>query len=168
MSDDNALHREMEAAKLLREQLAALGHEDEDLAADAIEGETNLHEAICALSARIGEDEAQVKGIKAYAEDILTRRQRIEKRIEARRGLIALAMEVAGKKKIETPSGTISLKPVPPKVIVFDEVQIPTRFWKPADPTLDRKALKEALDAGEPIAGAELSNGSITISIRRS
>lgn len=189
-----ALSREMEAAKVLREQLADLVAGDPEFIRDTIEGETNLREQIAAMVASIAEDEALAEGVKRLQDTLTTRRERYEARAETKRTLVANAMAIGEIKKQETPAGTVSLKALPPKLHVTEEADIPTRFWKPADPKLDRKALTDALkdrdaaigaaeaveDADEraraiakanedfpPITGAVLTNGSSTIAIRK-
>lgn len=168
MTDDHVLHREIEAAKLLRDQLAALGQEDPDLLADMIEGETNLHEALAYLTAKINEDRAQVAGIEMYEGKIASRKKRLKTRIENCRALLALGMEVAGLKRIDTPAASVSLTAAQPKLIVTDESAIPARFWKAADPKLDMNAVKGEIKAGAVVPGCELSNGAPTVTIRRS
>src|SRR5262249_52272710 len=69
------------------------------------------------------------------------RRKRIEKRKEARRGLIEQAMTVAGWQKKETALGTISMGKGSHAVVIDAEAVIPTRFWKRADPTLKKADL---------------------------
>lgn len=188
-----ALARQMDAARVLREQLADLSAGDPDFIRDVIEGETDLHEQIGALVASITEDEALADGIKRLMDDHAARKKRIEGRAEIKRALVASAMEIGELRKIETPAGTVSLKSVAPKLVPTSEAEIPSRFWKSADPTLDRKSLGDALKARaaaidaagkieDPderaialaraavehpeIPGAEMSNGSVTIAIR--
>lgn len=188
-----ALSKQIEAAKILRDQIADIAAGDPEFVRDVIEGETDLHECIAALIASIVEDERLAQSIKSYQEDLQARRKRIEDRADLKRALVTTAMEAGELRKLEAPAGTVSLKPVPPKVIVSEEADIPSRFWKPAAPTLDRKTLGEELKAREmalrelesiedpeemeaarakvgaehpPIPGATLSNGSMTISIR--
>jgi hypothetical protein len=183
----------MEAARLLREQIADIAAGDADFIRDTIEGETSLHEQIGALAASIAEDEAVADGIKALLDNLGARKKRLEARADVKRALVACAMEIGELRKIDTPAGTVSLKPVPPKLIPTEESDIPARFWKVGDPILDRKALGDALKARDaalkeaqavedqevralaiaaveaahpPIPGATLSNGSLTISIR--
>lgn len=167
MSTMRNLQREMEAAKIVKEQIAVLAGDDEDFIRDSIEGETNLFEIISALVAADGEDKALVEGLDHFADALDARKQRIKQRIETRRALLASAMEIAELKKLETPAGTISQTKVAPKPIVQDEADIPAEFWKPSDPKLDRKALGDALKEGRVIPGATMSNGGFTVTIRR-
>jgi hypothetical protein len=64
------------------------------------------------------------------------------------------------------PLCTITRKAVPPKAQITDEAQIPSRFWKRADPTLDKKAILDALKDKEIIPGAVLSNGTETVQVK--
>ncbi len=161
------LQREMEAAKIIRAQLEQLGADDEDLARDMIEGETDLVEIVGAIAAHEGEDKSLLEGIKHFKDELDARAKRIGARIESRRALLGSALEIAGRQSIETPTGTVSLIKVAPKAIVTDESEIPTRFWKAAAPSLDKKALNDALKSGEEIPGATLSNGGISVAIKR-
>lgn len=188
------LHREIEAAKTLRDQLADLMAGDPEFIRDTIEGETNLREQIAVLVASIGEDEALANGVKQLIDDLKTREKRLKDRAEMKRALVATAMEIGEIPKLETPGGTVTAKAVPPKAIVTEEADIPARFWKPQPPKLDLSLLTDALKQREawraeamkledqeervaaltaadrehpPIPGATLSNGSKTIQIRR-
>lgn len=161
------LKREMEAAEIVKAQVAALAGDDPEFMRDAIEGETDLLETIEAVCATLLEDQAMCEAIDAQVRRLQDRKDRIGNRIELKRSLIASAMDVAERSKIETAVATLSLKPVPPKVEVVQEADIPAEFWKAQPPKLDRKALLEALKGSKPIPGARLSNGSTTVSIRQ-
>lgn len=155
---------ELNDAMKLRQML---GEEaDPKLILDTIEGETNLAEACVIVLEETHEDEALLEGLKAKIDELKVRQGRIEKSIETRRNIIAMAMDKAGLQTIKSPLGTMTLRPTPPKVQVIDEAEIPARFWKPSDPKLDRAALAEALKARETVPGAALSNAGIALSIR--
>lgn len=162
-----ALSREIENARILREQIIAAAGDDPDFIRDGIEGETGLLEMIDRMVADDGEDEALIDAMKEYESKIKARRERVANRKAMRRSLLGTALELAELKKRETPSGTISVRPVPPSVIVTEEGDIPAQFWKPAAPTLDKKSLLEFLKNGNSVTGATLSNGSLTTSIKR-
>jgi hypothetical protein len=144
-----------------------LAQGDEDFIADTIEGETNLFEIIGRMVEAEGEDKAVLEGLGTYIESLKCRADRIKKRIETRRILLASVIDRVGVKSIPTRTGKISLSPVAPTVIVQDESVIPTRFWKAGEPKLDRRALAEAIKAKEEVPGATMSNGGFTIRITR-
>jgi hypothetical protein len=177
----------------LREQVATMTEGDPEFLTDAVEGETNLFEVVDKVVLSIKEDEALAKGIAALIDDLKSRKKRIEDRADFKRAMVGSALEISGIQKREGPAGTVSLKSVPPKVVVTDESLIPSRFWKPQAPTLDKSELGKCLKAraealrtaaeiqNEPsrrlalqaaenlfpeIPGATLGNGSLTVAIR--
>lgn len=166
-SDIAKVSRDLEAAKLLREQIAALAEGDEDFIRDTLEGETDLDGIVRSLLAGIGEDEAMAAGIDAYAAELGTRKDRLAKRAKLRRILICSALEIAGRKSMETDVGTVTLSAVKAKAIVTEEADIPAEFFKPQPPKLDQSALSAALREGREVPGATLSNGGFTIRILR-
>jgi hypothetical protein len=165
---DNAskLQRETEAARILRAQLSDLADGDEDAIRDTIEGETSLHELIAKVIEDLAADEANVAGIKAHIETMKVRKERLEKRIEFRRAAILNAMSIGEIKTLPLAIATLTRKPVPPKLLITNETEIPSQFWKRADPTLDKKAIADALKNEQQVPGATLSNGSETLAIR--
>ena len=160
------LQRETEAARVLREQLADLAGGEEDAVRDTIEGATNLHELIGAVVEDIASDCASIEGIDAHLKTMRGRKERLEARVESRRAVILNAMAIGEIKKLELAIATLSRKPTPPKVQVIDEALVPSNFWKRADPSLDKRALLEALKGEQVIPGATLSNGGESLSLR--
>lgn len=159
-----AIGAELNDAVKLR---AMLGEDaDPKLILDTIEGETNLAEACAVVLEQTLEDEILLEGLGVKIAELQTRKGRMERSIESRRGIILMAMDKAGLHTIKSPLGTMSVRPTQPKLVVKDEAVIPARFFKPQDPKLDRAALAEALKAKEVIPGAELSNGGVSLSIR--
>lgn len=202
-SHPDSLHRSIEAAKSLRLELAKMlapnGEEmtADDLQAlqDSFDGETTLDVEIRNAVLAIEEDEIFIRGIKAREAELKERRGRLEKRIEATRGLIEQAMTIAQWPKHEMDIGTVSLGKAAPRIEIDEESEIPSQFWKRQEPVLDRaglgKVLKErqkAMDAASavkgdderaaallrvnleypPIPGCHLETGSHTLQIRRS
>lgn len=153
------------ARDLLADMRDLLG-DDADAIGMTVESETNLQEAMHAALKRLAELNGLMNGIVGMIANLKDRGERLEKQRDTIRELLCVAMETAGQKKLETPLGTVSLRAVPPKAEIIDEALIPSRFWKPQDPKLDRKAVLDALKAKEAIPGATLSNGGMTISVK--
>lgn len=165
------LRRQTEAAKSLLSSIRAdVADDDADLVADAIEGETNLLEAIAEALSANDADEVLVIGLKAKVEQFETRRYAIEKRIERRTALIEQAMVATDQTTFRLPTATLTLAKRQPSLIVTNEADIPARFWveqeRPA-PKLDKRAVAAALKAKETVPGASLDNGSVSLSVRR-
>ena len=198
MSDEKInLHRAIEAAKSLRLELSRLlagGDDDAQALADTFDGETTLDTELRNAVLAIEEDELFIVGCKAREADLKARRLRLEKRVEATRGLIEQAMTIAEWPKLEMDIGTVTLGKAAPRIEIDQESEIPSQFWKRADPSLDRagvlgvlKERQKALDAiakldaekreaalreleteMPPIPGCHLETGGVTLTIRRS
>lgn len=152
------------AAELVR----ALGEDSDDavLVHDVIEGETDFFEAVERALDEIGECEIVAAGVKDMQDKLSKRLSRTNLRAEKLRGLIDQAFQMADIKSHKFPGATISTKAIPRKLIITDESAIPSKFFVPQPPKLDRKALTQAASVG-PVDGAEMSNGGTTIQIRR-
>lgn len=167
MSDaGHELHKETKAARLLRERLKAEFEGDPELAASTIEGETGIHEAIEEAAKAVFEDTGRLAGLKTMIDGLTTRRDRIADRIEVMREAICVAMQEAEIAKKDLGFCTVTRKPVPQSARITDEALVPSIYWKPQDPRLDKRELLTALKAGTAIPGAELSNGGETIQIK--
>ncbi|WP_441235628.1 siphovirus Gp157 family protein [Bradyrhizobium sp. 930_D9_N1_4] len=136
--------------------------EDEQALADTFAGETTLDAEIRAAVLTIEEDEIFINGIKARETELKARRSRLEKRVEATRGLIEQAMTVANWPRLEMDIGTVSVGKAAPRIEIDNESEVPTQFWKRQDPVLDKaglgKTLRErqkALDAIAKLKTAE-------------
>lgn len=168
---ERAVHIQMEAAKKLMDSLKEQGLDgDAELIADSIEGETNFLEAIEAALAEIDEREILKFGLREKIKTFGTREKQQDDAIDRIRALIEQAMMATDQTSLKLTTATISLRKVAPGLVITNEADIPARFWveqpRPA-PKLDKKALAEALKAGEAIEGAALDNGSLTLSVRR-
>lgn len=158
---------EAEAAKSLIESLRAVGDDDDRLIVDMIEGETSLFEAIDILLGRIVETKGLLTGTEAVIADLQTRRERFSDRMKSLRAIIEQALVKAEiDVAVERPIATLSMSRRARKVEIATEADIPAEFWAPGDPRLDKKALKEALEAGRTVPGAYLTNQAPTLTTR--
>ena len=165
-----SLRHETEAARILLANYEDILGDDAIAQADAVEGETDLHEAIRAALVRIAEIESMCEGLDAMAAKLSKRKHRLSEQAKTIRVALLAAMEIANLKKVETDIATLSRRTSPQTVVVTDEAAIPSPFWKRGDPKLDKVALLAALkgadEVGMKIAGVELSNGGETVSIK--
>ena len=161
------LYRETQAAKTLRAQLAdILTGDDDDVMADMVEGETNLHEAIGNAIELLAGDSAALVGIDDLIEKLKKRRDRFALRIDHTRTALSVALEQAGRKSFEHPVATLTLKAVAPCVNVTDEAAIPSRFWKSPPPKLDKVIREKATkSASRPTWGFSIADRFITVLI---
>lgn len=167
---EHTVRRNTEAAKRLVASLRETGDADDaELVADMIEGETGLSEALESALSEIDEGDILIIGLKAKEQAFETRRRAIEARNDRIRALIEQAMLATDQPTMRLTTATLSLRKIAPALVVTNEADIPARFWieqeRPA-PKLDKKALADAVKAGE-IPGATLDNGGVTLSVRR-
>lgn len=153
------------AARALVESMRALIGDDDEIIDTAVEGETDLHEALAAALGRLAELDALRLSIDTLMSSLQARGERLAKQREAIRTAMCVAMECGAVKTIEMPLGTVSMRTVAPAVEVTDESAIPAVFWRPQAPKLDKRMLLQALKSGA-VAGACLTPPSTTISVR--
>lgn len=153
------------AARALLQSVADMITDDET-SEIIIDTETDLPSAIATALDRIDELEEHVAGIDHRMTSLRERKGRFADNIETLRRSIQSALETTNVRKLELPVATISLRAVPPSVIITDEAALPIEY-KRQPPVPDKKLIAAALKDGVAIAGAELSNGGQTISIKR-
>jgi soluble cytochrome b562 len=102
---------------------------------------------------------AQIKDAEKAMEE---RRKALEKRAAGMRSYLLHCMLSTEINKIECPYFALTIKKNPPSVVIEDEAQIPARFMRqpePPPPAVDKKAIAEALKAGENVPGARMGAG---------
>lgn len=155
------LHRELK-----RRLLESDPDLDEATLLDTLDGATSLKEAIALLVRSALEDEALMAGLKLRMNDLTERMERFRHRVIRKRQTALEAMQSSGVLRIEACDLTVSVRSGQPKLAVTSADDIPEWFFIPQKPRLDRRALLAALKAGTAIAGAELSNGEPSLSVR--
>ena len=95
--------------------------------------------------------EADTKGIKAEEDRLSARRKTIENNIKRMKSALQYAMEATGKTKFKTQLFSFNVQNNPASVVMdeSDIENIPERFLKYKDPEIDRKAIKDAIKAGD-------------------
>jgi hypothetical protein len=143
----------------LRDQL----DDDERAYLDTLEGETDLFEWVRRLLGRIEADEGNVAALKEQIADRTVRKSRAEQRIETTREAIKALLDCARLDKLVLPEATVSVRDVPPKIIVTDEALVPDDFCK-----FTRKPDMAAIKAADaPVPGTMTDNGGSSLTIRR-
>jgi hypothetical protein len=158
-----------EAARQLRAKVKAfLGEDDAEMAHDAIEGETDFFETIDWVLDQNIADDALIDGLKAAMAKLKARCERIEKRQENRREALLTALITAGfeSEKIVRPLATLRVAQKARQLEIINEASIPLQFWITPDPKPDKKAILDALRAGDKIDGCSLDNGGQILQVR--
>jgi len=99
--------------------------------------------------------EADIAGLKEEEKRIAAKRKAAENAVERLKALMKLAMDNAGEKKLACGTFTCSIQANPKKVVMDEQYteNIPEEYLKFAEPEIDKKKLKEHLEAGIDLTG---------------
>ncbi len=139
---------------------------DEQTLADTVEGLTDLHEIVTAIIRSALADEALATGLKSRIADMQGRLERLQDRASKRRQIAKDVMVELDLKKITAPDFTVSIRPGMPYLQVLDEAAVPSVYWQPVAPRLNRQGLLSELKEGADIKGVALSNPEPVLSVR--
>jgi hypothetical protein len=90
----------------------------------------------------------------------------IDARAERIRAVLADVMNESGATTIRAGTHTASVSPSRQGVVITDPDAIPPTLMRQPEPTPDRAAIGSLLKAGQPVLGATLGNGGVTLTIR--
>src|SRR5215510_9859893 len=139
---------------------------DEQTLADTVEGLTDLHEILTAIIRAALADQALATGLGGRIGEMEARRDRLQDRAAKRRQIAKDVMVELDLKKLSAPDFTASIRPGTPALMVIDEAAVPSIYWEPREPRLNRQELGNDLKQGAEIAGATLSNPEPVLSVR--
>jgi hypothetical protein len=139
---------------------------DEQTLSDTVEGLTDVHEIIAAIVRAALVDEALANGLKPRVAEMEDRLGRLQDRAAKRRQIVKEVMVQLDIKKITAPDFTVSIRPGMPALLVLDEAVVPSIYWQPSAPRLDRQGLLSELKGGAEIEGVALSDPQPVLSVR--
>ena len=163
------MHLEMAVGtyKALKERIAASDPTlDEETLADTLEGLTDLPDIVAALVRSALHDEALASGLKLRLQEMESRLERIRDRASKRRQIAKDIMVEIDLAKLTAPDFTVSLRAGGAKLIVENESRVPSEYWTPQPPKLNRQELLSDLQHGIPVAGAALSQPEPILTVR--
>jgi hypothetical protein len=153
--------------RTIRDRLRAEDSQlDEQTLADTVEGLTDLHEILTAIIRAALTDEALAGGLKSRIAEMEERLGRLQDRATKRRQIAKDVMVELDLKKLTAPDFTASVRPGTPALMVIDEAAVPSIYWEPRDPRLNRQGLVADLKQGAEITGVALSNPEPVLSVR--
>jgi hypothetical protein len=121
---------------------------DEQTLADTVEGLTDLHEILTAVIRAALDDQALATGIEGRIGEMQERRDRLQDRATKRRQIAKDMMVELDLKKLSAPDFTASIRPGIPALMVIDEAAVPSIYWEPREPRLNRQELANNLKQG--------------------
>lgn len=112
--------------------------------------------------------EGDIAAIKGEVERLSAKKKTLENNIKNMKSALMMAMETTGKTKFKTELFSFSVRNNAPKVVMDEEYikNVPERFLKYSEPTINRSAIKEAIQNGENLEGLAHLEQSKSITIR--
>src|SRR5262245_59726943 len=155
------------AYRTIRDRIRAEDpHIDEQTLADTVEGLTDVHEMLAAIVRAALADEALATGLKNRIAEIQDRLARLQDCAAKRRQIARDVMIELNIKKVAAPDFTVSVRPGMPALLVLAEAAVPSIYWQPVAPRLNRQGLLNELKDGADIKGVTLSNPEPVLSVR--
>lgn len=139
--------------------------EDPQALADTLEGISDLKDVAARFICDALDDDALAEALNARIDAMTERRRRLSERAAKRKAIALSLMSGVDMPRLDHPEFTASVRMSPPKVMVTDENAIPDAFVR-ITRAPNKTALRDALERGEDIPGASLSNGSQTLQVR--
>jgi hypothetical protein len=139
---------------------------DDQTLADTVEGLTDVHEILTAVIRAALADEALADGLRGRVGEMEERLARLQDRAAKRRQIAKDAMIELDLKKLTAPDFTASIRAGTPALMVIDEAAVPSIYWEPREPRLNRQGLVSDLKGGAEITGVALSNPEPVLSVR--
>jgi len=140
--------------------------EDDEAWLATLESETDFNEILTTIIRRIEDTKALVIGTKDRFEELKARKDRFEHRVETLRELAFKIMQAAELPKLELPEATLSIRKGSPQLIGDADAETLLPQFRRVSVAPDRKAIKDALEAGQTVPGYTLSNASPSLTIR--
>lgn len=140
--------------------------DDEVARLDTLDGETDVREVLISLARMLDDTHALQEGVHGRIEELKARKDRFSSRAEFLRDLIFKLMASANFKKLELPLVTLSLRNNPRALIGdADPATLPDELVK-ITRAVDRRKVREAIDAGHDVPGFQLSNAPPSLMVR--
>ena len=136
---------------------------------EALGGE--LDEKIDNCACIVKQLDSEAAAIKAEKATLADRQSVKEHQRDRLKDYIRQAMQLAGKKKVETSRNCVSVGKAQPKAVItnLDALKSRNDIWKPYDyreTNVDKATLKTLLQSGEQIPGASLQDGAPRLTIK--
>lgn len=165
---DNLSH-ELRLFAIIKERIAEIEglYTDDEFVIGTAEGESNLPELIAQMIREARHTEAMAQGLKALMADSKERLERLTHKAEKLRQIAHFALCEAGIKKIEQPDFTATRSAGRRAVIVTEDNSdlIPDAYVR-VKREVDKTKIKQALESGEDLSFAFLSNADEVLTVR--
>jgi hypothetical protein len=154
-----------EEIRRMSDNIRAMVGDDEDCFLDTLDGETDAMDVLGKLIQERQEIQANEAAVKALAKTYQERAARLNAKADAISQTIGHLLDAIGSKKVAHPLATVSRTKARQSVLVTNPEEIPTQLTK-TKRSPDLAAIKEQLEAGEFVPGAEIKLGNPGVTVR--
>jgi len=149
----------------MADNIRAMVGDDEDCFLDTLDGETDAMDVLGKLIQERQEIQANEVAVKALAKTYQERAAKLNAKADAISQTIGHLLDAIGSKKVAHPLATVSRTKARQSVLVTNPEEIPTQLTK-TKRSPDLAAIKEQLEAGEFVPGAEIKLGNPGVTVR--
>jgi len=149
----------------MSDNIRAMVGDDEDCFLDTLDGETDAMDVLGKLIQERQEIQANEVAVKALAKTYQERAAKLNAKADAISQTIGHLLDAIGSKKVAHPLATVSRTKARQSVLVTNPEEIPTQLTK-TKRSPDLAAIKEQLEAGEFVPGAEIKLGNPGVTVR--
>ena len=132
---------------------------------DSIDGETSAGDILDRLIWHAQTDQHHIDAIKEHEAALKARRQRMEDRVAANKAAMLSIMDAADVKRAERPCATLTRRNGSASVVITDEDAVPSQLCQ-FKKVPDKRAIKDQIEAGETVPGAEIVTGADSVTMR--
>jgi hypothetical protein len=154
-----------EEIRRMSDNIRAMVGDDEDCFLDTLDGETDAMDVLGKLIQERQEIQANEAAVKDLAKTYQERAARLNAKADAISQTIGHLLDAIGSKKVAHPLATVSRTKARQSVLVTNPEEIPTQLTK-VKRSPDLAAIKEQLEAGEFVPGAEIKLGNPGVTVR--
>jgi len=154
-----------EEIRRMSDNIRAMCGDDEDCFLDTLDGETDAMDVLGKLIQERQEIQANEAAVKDLAKTYQERAARLNAKADAISQTIGHLLDAIGSKKVAHPLATVSRTKARQSVLVTNPEEIPTQLTK-VKRSPDLVAIREQLEAGEFVPGAEIKLGNPGVTVR--
>lgn len=140
---------------------------DAETIRDTLDGySADFDNKVIAIASLIRNIDANVAAIKEAEANMIARHKAMERKADWLREYVVENMNAIGKTNVDCPLFEVKVRVNQPSVVIDDEAAIPAKYInQKIVVSPDKKALKQAIEAGEDIKGVSLVRSN-TLSIK--
>ena len=135
---------------------------------DTVEKSKYSDEDIDTTLNEFDELEMMLCGLKEKIRELSSRKIRIQEKMDNLKTFIIYMMQEKSLNTLKKPCYTISVRKLTPSIVIEDESEIPSKYFKVSEPIIDKKFINQDIKDGIDIPGISIpTEKKLSLSIRK-